>query len=1042
MKLIIWFAKNPVAANLLMLLIIAGGLHSLSVAKRYVFPPELKHQLLIEIAYDGASPGEVEQALCIPIEEAIHDLEGLQHINSTASQALCRVIVEFDPNVDSARFQAAVQARLDVITVFPKEAEKLTVKELKSGILAIIVVLRGEADTHILQRYRDRLQARLSAHPDIGLLSPFPELPFEISIEISELDLRRYKLSFEEIAALIRQSSKNIPAGELKNKDGKLLLKSNQQAMNIDDYAAIELRHTNHGASLLLGDIAQITETVREQDLLVKSDGKQAMEIFVWPKHQIGKTVAAVDEVIAIFKPELPSDIEVITWDDWSKYYEQSMSMLLNNAILGFILIFIILTLTLQTHIAFWVSSGILISILGAFWFIPILDISLNTYTIAALILILGVVVDDAIIVGERIYTHQEHGNPGLSGAIKGIAEISPLVVLMVLSTMIAFVPGLFLPGFTGHLMYNVSVVILLALAFSMLEVLLILPAHLAGEKVLVKQTSFISSIQAQVTTGLQWLINSIYVPMLQTAVHLRYIVCAGFIVLLLIMSALVLSNRIPSVIDAPVDDYYLHTTLTLPVGTSFDEVNQQISRLEDIANEIRAELNIELEMDSSLENNDSIRHVLTLINDNWGFINLEIAIDERVRDRMGQIVKQWQERFGELPANTTLTFQTVWPRDFGLSAENHSKAIELVLTAADTAQQSAAGEILKDKLAAYNGVHSVASSMQAGKTELRLKLKPMAAAYGLTMHSLGEQVRHSFLGLEVQRFFQNQDEIRVMLRLAYADRLTLDNLYDLPIKLGNGEQIPFSMLAKAEYAAGFAQVTRQDRERIQLVSAEVYSDVTNVETILSDLNTGVIPQLEAQFPGLEIKPGQSRQQQEKAMFELWFYGALALFGIYTLLAIPLRSYTQPLVIMLAIPFGFIGAVIGHLLLKIPLSLESYVALFAVGGIVINDSLILITQINKNLQQKIPLYKATVLASKSRFRAIFLTTITTFVGLMPLISAQGYDAEKIMPMAVTIAFGVLFSFFVTLFLVPTSYVILKGGVKKRCCQVNLASGTR
>lgn len=1027
MRLIVWFAKNSVAANLLMLLIIVGGLYSLSVAQRYVYPPEPQHQLRIEIANDGASPGEVEQTLCIPIEEAIHDLEGLKHINSVANQALCSVTVEFDPAIGSTRFQSTVQARLDAITAFPKEAEKLTVRELKSGVFATIVVVRGEVDTITLQRYRDRLQARLSAHPDIGLLSPFPEFPFELSIEISESDLRRYTLSFEEIAATIRQASKDIPAGELKNKDGKLLLRSKEQAMTVDDYAAIELRPARQGTRLQLGDIAQIYETVREKDLLVRSDGKNAMEIFIWPKDQIGTTVAAVDEVIAAFQPELPADVEVITWDDWSKYYDQSMSMLLNNAIVGFILVFIILTLTLRFHIAFWVSSGILISIFGAFWFIPILGVSLNTYTIAALILILGVVVDDAIVVGEHIHTHQERGSPGLSGAITGVREISPLVILMVLSTMIAFIPGLFLPGFTGHLMYNVSLVILLALTFSMLEVLLILPAHLAGSRLSSQRNqidfTFITSLQSRVDAGLQWLINTIYVRMLQTSLRLRYITLAGFAVLLLIMSALVLSERVPSVLDAPVDDYYLHATLTFPVGTSIDRVDQQIFRLERIANEIRGELNAELYADSSAENNDSIRHILTLINDNWGFVNLEIAIDERVRGRMAEIIKQWRERFGKLPDGTTLTFQTVWPRDFGLSGENTTKAIELVLTAADTAQQSAAGEILKNKLFAYTGVHSVASSMQSGKPELRLKLKPMAAFYGLTMHSLGEQVRYAFLGLEVQRFYQDRDEIRVMLRLPSADRRTLDRLYSMPIKLDNGALVPFSVVAEAEYAAGFAQVTRQNRERIQLVSAEIHNDETNIETILTDLHTSVIPELEAQFPGLEIKSGQARLQQEEAMSELWFYGAFALFGIYALLAVPLRSYTQPFIIMLAIPFGFIGAVIGHLLLKIPLSLESYVALFAVGGIVINDSLILIAQINKNLQQKMHIDDATMLAGKSRFRAIFLTTITTFVGLMPLITEQGYDAEKIMPMAVTIAFGVLFSFFVTLFLVPVSYVV-------------------
>ncbi len=1028
MKLIIWFAKNPVAANLLMVLIIAGGILGLSNAQRYVYPPEPQHQFMINAVYDGSGPGEVEQAVCIPIEEALHDLIGVKHVYTIAQQAFCYVTVDFDPALDAARLQAELQARIEAVTVFPQEAEKPLIKELKTGVQAVIVVLRGAADMRTLQHYRDQLQAKLSTHPHIGPLLAYPQFPYEISIEISESDLQRYALSLDEIAASIRAASKNIPAGELKSVDGKLLIRSQEQAMTVDDYAAIVLRPGQQGEYLQIGEIAQIHETVRDRDMRLRSDGKPAMEIIIWPKNQIGQTVDAVHEIVNTFRADLPTGVEVITWDDWSKYYDQSMSMLMSNAFSGFILVFIILTLTLHFRLALWVSGGILIAIFGAFWMMPILSISLNTYTIAALILILGVVVDDAIIIGEHIHTHQQQGNPGLSGAINATREMAPLVVLMVLSTMIAFIPGLLLPGLTGNLLYNVSAVVILTLLFSIVEALLILPAHLAYSDTQTKQRltafSWVSSLQTRVDAGLQWLIDVVYTRALRDFLRLRYIALAGFAVLLLLVIALALSGRIASVLDAPVDDYYLHATLKLPAGTAYEEVDRQVLRLERVANNIRAELNTELYGDSSQTTDDSIRHTLTLSNDNWGFVNLEMAVDERIRTRMEDIKKQWRERFGALPADTTLTIQSVWPRKLGVSPEEPPKAIEWMLIAADTAQQSAAGEILKNKLSAYDGVHSISGSMQAGKPELHLKLKPAAAYHGLTMLSLGEQVRHGFFGLEVQRYYQGRDEIRVMLRFPPDDRRTLDSLHKLPIKLANGHSVPFGTVAEMEFAAGFASINRHNRERIQLIGAEVYQDKADVEAILADMRTTVIPQLEAQFPGLEIKSGQSRQQQEKAMSDLWLYGAMAFLGIYALLAVPLRSYTQPMIIMLVIPFGFIGAVAGHLLLQIPLSLESYFALFAVGGIVINDSLILIAQINKNLQQKMAVMEATILAGKSRFRAIFLTTVTTFVGLLPLIITQGYDAEKIMPMAVTIAFGVLFAFFVTLFLVPVSFVIL------------------
>lgn len=1029
MKLIIWFARNPIAANFLMLLIIAGGVLGLTISKRHTVPPAPQNQLQIEINYPGAGPAEVEQALCIPIEEAIHDLEGMRHLNSTAHQAQCEIIVEFDPAIGSARFHAAVQARMDRITTFPKEAEKLKIQEMKIGTSAVTIMVHGEVDMLTLMRQRDRLQAMLSKHPDIGLLTPWPQLSYEISIEITESDLRRHALSFEEMAEAIRAASNNIPAGELKKSDGKLLLRSNNQAMAVADYAAINLRPDSQGTRLLLGDIAQIRETVSDRDILARIDGKPAVQIFVISKDRIKTTVEAVNQIIEAFRPELPHGVGITTWDDWSKYYDHNMSMLWKNAVTGFILVFLILMFTMRFYLALWVSCGILISLLGALWLMPMLGISLNTYSIAALILILGVLADDAIVVGENIYTHQQRGRPGLSGAISGTLEVAPLVMFMVSSTMIAFIPGLFLPGLSGYLMYNISLVIIVALAFSMLEALLILPAHLAVSFPSTTNHhawSFaLGTIQERVDAGLQWFIDCVYIPVLKSLLRFRYITLSVFSIVLLITGALVFSGRIHSVMEAPVNDYYLFAILQLPAGTPFEEVDHQIMRLEQIANAIRLELNTELGFGASGKLKDSFQHIIAVADDNSGFVDIEIAIDERIRSRVDNIKRQWQELFGELPDGTTLSFQTFWPRDLGMPATHAAKAIELKLIAADTALQSAAGELLKARLSSYAGVHSVAGSMQTGKPELRLKLKPEAALEGLTMHSLGEQVRHGFFGLEVQRFYQNRDEIRVMLRFPSEHRRSLDDLYRMPIKLDNGSAAPFAAVAEAEYTPGFASITRQNRERIQTISAEVFKGEANAEVILADLRTNVIPELEAQYPGLKIESGQSRQKQEEAMSTLWGYGALAVLGIYALLAVPLRSYTQPLIIILAIPFGFVGAVLGHLLLKIPLSLESYVALFAVAGVAINDSLILVAKINAILQKNTSIYRAVVLAVKARFRAIFLTTATTVMGLLPLINEQSSDAEKLMPMVITLAFGIFFSSLVTLLLVPVSFVILK-----------------
>lgn len=1031
MKLIVWFAKNPIAANFLMAVIIAGGLLGLSMAKRYTLPPIPQNQLEIDILYPNAGPGEVEQALCIPIEEALYVLEGIKNINSFATQGKCEMFVEYDPAIGPvSRFQTAVQAKIDAISTLPKATEGLKIEEVKTGTLAVNISIRGKVDVMTLQRLRDQLRARLGKHPDIGMLYAWPQLPYEISIEITESTLRRYALSFEEISAAIQHASKNVPAGELKKSDGSILLRSKSQAMTVDDFAAIELRPAFQGARLLLGDIAQIRETVGERNAAVTIDGVRSVEIYVMPKDQIKATVDAVHRVIEEFGAELPAGVDIVTWEDWSVKYDDYMNMLIEDAISGFILIFLILVFTLRFYLALWVSSGILISLSGAFWLMPMLGISLNAYSISALILILGVLADDAIIVGENIYTHQQQGRPGLAGAISGTLEVTPLVVMMVLSTMIAFIPGLFLPGISGNLMYNISMVIIVTLVFSMTEALLILPSHLAVDFAANASknawSAAIDAIQQWIDSALQWFIQHIYLSTLRTLLQLRYITLTGFIVLLMLTGALVMSGRVPSTLEAPVNDYYLIAKLEYPAGTSFAEIERVAMRLKQIADEIRSELNAELGIPpSDGKSHDSFRHIITIIEELESLVFIETAFDERIRARVDEIKKRWQDRFGEAPPSFAVSFQSFWPQNLGMPASQGAKPIELKLIASDPAQQSAAGEVLKNKLASYAGVHSISTSMKTGKPELRLKLKPEAASYGLTVQSLTEQVSHAFGGLEVQRFFQDLSEVRVMLRYPADHRRSLDNLQSMPIMLPHGGTAPFSNVAEVEHAAGFSVITRQGRERIQLVSAEVYKDEASSEVIIAELRAQVIPELEKQYPGLRIESGQTRQKQEEAMSALWGYGALAMLGIYALLAIPLRSYTQPLLIMLAIPFGFIGAVLGHLLWGIPLTLESYVGLFAVGGIVINDSLILVAKINEALQKDMPLVEAILSAGKARFRAIFLTTATTFIGLLPLLFEQSSHAEKILPMAVTLAFGVLFATLVTLLLVPISCMILK-----------------
>jgi len=1030
MSLVNWFARNPVAANFLMLIIIAGGIWGLVTAKKYTFPPEPQNLLQISIAYPGASPSEIEQRLCIPIEEAIHELEDIRQINAHAKQGECTVIVEFDTKSEVTHFQAQVKAKIDTVKIFPKEIEKINIEQLRTGTPAVVVVVRGGNDPYLLQQQRDRLKSLLSQHPDIGKLTAWPQFPYEVSIEVTADTLHRFGLHFDEIATAIRQSSINLSAGELKKADGKLMLRSMNQAITLNDFASIAIRSDKQGAKLLLSDIAQIRMTVNEQDQWIKLDDQLAMEIFVMPKDQISTTVNAVHQIMDEFRAELPPGLELTAWDDWSKYYHQYMTMLQSNAISGFALVFLLLMITLEFRLALWVGCGILVSILGALWMMPILGISLNTYSISALILILGVLADDAIVVGENIYTHQQAGQTGVSGVLAAVGEVSTLVMLMVLTTIIAFFPGLFLPGLSGNLMYNVAMVIILALLFSMMEALLILPAHLSvnvspknNRNALFR---FLENLQTKINDQLQQFIERVYLPLLSKLLSLRYLTASVFFVILILFVSLVLSGRVPSIIEAQISEYYLLAEIRNPPGTPFEEINRQVARLGQTAREIQAELDSELGLNSETTPKQSFQHIFSYAMDHTAFVNIEMSIDERIRSRIEEIKQRWQKKFGEAPPGATMSFQMFWPQNLGVPTTQASKPLEFKLLALDPAIQNQAGEILKAKLESYTSVHSVTGSMQSGKPELRLRLKPASALYGLTEQSLSEQIRHAIHGLEVQRFFLDRDEIRVMVRFPSEHSRSLDALYQLPIRLPNGDIVTFNDVAEAVYAPGFAEITRQNRERVQLISADVNQGKGNIETILSDVRKHVIPQLQSQFPELKIESGQARQKKEATLSALWGYGALALLGIYALLAIPLRSYSQPLLIMLAIPFGFVGGVIGHLLLQIPLTLESYIAFFAVGGIVINDSLILLAKVNTLIECNTPIHEALLQAGKTRFRAIFLTTATTVIGLFPLLMEKSPHAEKILPMVTSLSFGVLFCMFITLILVPVTFLILKG----------------
>lgn len=1016
-----WFAGHPVAANLLLLVILAGGLSSAVVVDRMVYPPTALDKIEIVLHYPGASSGEVEQSICIPIEQALRDLSGIKKLESRADFSHCTVTVDVVPGYPTEELLLSAKLRVDAIKTFPSKVENLVIRERYDDLLAIILTLHGEADLLTLKRWQEQVWDDLLKLPEVGRIEIYPERFYEVAVEVDETTLRRYGLSFTEIAEAIQEASLNLPGGEIRGPETEFLLRTLNQAHDEPDFAAITLRSAVDGSRLRLGDIAKIRDGLAEPPILNHFDGQPGFALQVFPAESITAASQAVIEYAEKLQSRLPEGVKVSTWDDWSRYFWVRLEILLKNALSAFLMVYLTLFLFLRAQLALWTSVGIAVAFMGAVWMMPYLGISLNMYSMSAFILVLGIVVDDSIVIGENIYACQSRQASPLAAAVKGVQEMAPLVILMVLTTVVAFLPALFLPGVGGRLLFGVAAVIVLTLLFSLVEALLILPAHLASApappSTSPKEKRGWAAVQEVAQRGLQGLIERAYVPLLDLSLRWRYVALALFCTLLLITAAWVASGKVPRAFQPTVADYYVLASLDTPAGTPFAETRRQVAQLERAIEGLRAEW--------KTQGDDPVRHTRTMVTGNGSFVLLELEMNETVRASMPDLVREWRKRTGAMPPGTDLSFTYTFPFNVGVQTGKTPKAIEFELTAPDVGSLQASGEWLRTQLAEIPGVHSLGLSLKPGKPEIRLRLKPEAAFLGLTQRQLSEQVQQAFYGLEAQRFLRGREEVKVMVRYPEAERRSLDDLKRMPVQLPDGREVPLAVVAELEYQGGFASIVRYNRERVQRVSAEVDPALADADSIIAHVQANILPQLKAHYPGVEARLGELRREQGEAVLQLGRNALFALVLIYALLAVALRSYMQPLLVMLAVPFGFVGSVWAHYFLAIPLTLDSLVALVAVAGVVVNTSLVLVAYINRQRQENRSIIAVVKEAGARRFRPILLTALTTFMGLSPILLEQGMEADYIKPMAVSLAFGVLFSTLVTLFVVPLCYAALE-----------------
>ncbi len=1023
-----WFARNPVAANLLMVFIIIGGLIGMYRVRGETFPDVALDRLNIEVPYPGAAPEEVETAVCIRIEEAIQGIEDIEEIASGAYENFCIVRVQVALHADSRSVLDDVKTRVDAIEAFPARAERPIISEVRTQIRVVDIVVSGQSDELALRRVAERVRDDLLNLPEITQVQFASVRPYEISIEVSESALRRHGLTFDDVARAVRRSSVDLPGGAVRSEDGEIRLRTVGQAYRGAGFEDLVLLARTDGTRLRVGDVATVVDGFAETDQFGRLDGEPAVILSVLRTGaQSDMEISrAVNEYLERTAPTLPEGMRLTSWMNQADALVDRLGLMLRNGVAGLALVFALLAVFLELRLAFWVSLGIPISFLGTFMLMPGLDVTANIVSTFAFIMVLGIVVDDAIIVGENVYRHQRHGRAPLEDALAGVREVATPVFFAVLTTVAAFAPLLFVPGLVGKMMRYVPLVVIPCLLFSLVESLNILPAHLTRART--QRRGRWSRFQRTLADGIEAVVERVYRPALVVSLRWRYLSLAAGVSVLVLTVGLLAGGRVAfQFFPAPEADV-IYATLAMPPGTGPAVTAAVAQRLEDSAERLRREV---LEQAGS----DPLRHVLTAVGNQplgqapgplWGAPNeatghlaqvmLELVPAGERGVRADELGRRWRELTGPIPEALEL----------GFSASDllPGEDVNVQLVGADPVQLRSAVERVKDRLRGYAGVHDVTDSFEGGPREMRIGIKAAAESLGLALEDVGRQVRQAFYGEEAQRIQRGADDIRVMVRYPAEQRRSLGHLESMRIRTPDGGEVPFSYVASVETGRGASSITRVNRRRAIHVTATLDESVTSAGAVLAALAADVMPAVVRDHAGVRYSFEGSQADQEAVIGSLQVGFPLALFVIFALLAIPLESYVQPLIIMGAIPFGFVGAVGGHIVMDENVTMLSIMGIVALSGVVVNDSLVMVDFINRRRRQGGSLLAAVQEAGAARFRPILLTSITTFAGLAPLLLEQGAQADWLKPMAVSLAFGVLFATFITLVMVPAAYLVL------------------
>ena len=1011
---IAWMAHNSIAANLLMFLLLGGGIWSAFSIQKEVFPEAQLDVVEISVGYPGASPSEVEQGILRPIEGIVRGVDGIQRIDSFAREGSGFLSIELVAGQNRMKVFQDVDQAVSRIRTFPDQIEQPEVRLVSEQREVMQISIYGDIDVWELRKLAEQLRDTLLSTEEITQVELRRVPQYVMHIEIPRQQLREYGLTLPDVANIIRTSSQDVAAGSVQTSAGEILLRVKARKQWADEFAKLEIVNGSDGPAVTLGDIASVRDGFEEVGFHSQFSQTPSVDLDIF---RVGKQspiniAKVVNKTMKDFESAMPPGVSWRIDRNNAEEFRRRLYLVMENAGMAMVIVLVILALFLEFRLAFWVMMGMVVSFIAGILFLPLFGVTINMVSLFGFLVVLGIVVDDAVVVGENVYEKRQSTDNLELAAVEGTREVASPVVFSILTNIVAFVPLMFIPGETGKFWAPLPVVVIIVLFLSLIESLFILPAHLAHTRTVDRKHGFTSwphRAQQAFSRLFNRLVEIFYRPVLLFCLRFRYVTAAAALGLFVVVGGYATSAHMGMILMPEVSADEIEAGVRMPVGTTQDQSAEIAKVVTDASLRMFDEHNL-YEVAEGIKTNVRGQE----------FIDVEIVMKPPDQRDMtaNEVIELWREKIGDLPGVDQVTFEA--ERGPG----GHRRDISIALSHNDIDVLEKATEAFVARVEKYANVRDVSASFNKGKSQYDFTLRPEGRALGLTDEGLGRQLRGAFFGSLALRLLRGTNEVEVRVKLPEEQREDIHNLEDLIIRTPSGAEVPLLDVADLKKDTAFSRISRRDGRRAIRVSMDI-EPKRAISQVITSVRDEALPELRGDYPGITWIFEGSDAEMRRATTTLWGYFGLALAVIYSLLAIAFRDYMQPLIVLVAIPFGIVGAVLGHIWLGYDISIVSLMGVIALSGVVINDSLIMIDFANRRRKENASPFEAISQAGVRRFRPILLTTLTTFGGLMPLIFEKSLQAQYIIPMAISLGFGILFSTTIILVLIPCLYLILE-----------------